>query len=554
MNSSNFFCELSDPSYLLFSESVPSFVYFSHIPVFILTALVGLFIIFKSDRTTERVILLWTIVPFLLWVFFDSIFWASNRPDIIMFVWSSIILIEPLIHLGVYLLHYHLLKQKFPNPLILISIFALFIPLLIFATTKLTLQSFNLNECLAVEGIMGLYYSYFLEGFFILMILYNTLRSYTSLSLNKKFGKIYLSLGILFFTISFTTGNLIGSFTSNWQIGQLGLLGMPVFLGVLAYSIVKFQTLQIKLLASQALVVTLWFLLFSALFISNIKDAQVIIGGTLVLFTFLGVSLFKSIKNEVQQREVIEGLATTLEKANTRLTQVDKLKSEFVSIASHQLRSPLTSISGYASLLREGAYGTVTKKMIEPIDRIERSARLMAESIEDYLNVSRIESGNMKYYLSDFNLVEEVSHLADDLRPTALKNGLILIFRTKIESNSIVNADIGKVGQIIHNLLNNAIKYTKKGNISVFVRDDIRKKRIYVDITDTGVGMNKETLNSIFQKFERGDKANAVNVSGTGLGLFVALKMAEAMGGTIIAESEGEGKGSRFTLELALAM
>jgi signal transduction histidine kinase len=178
----------------------------------------------------------------------------------------------------------------------------------------------------------------------------------------------------------------------------------------------------------------------------------------------------------------------------------------------------------------------------------------MALAIEDYLNVSRIEAGNMKYSLTDFNLRDEVERIVNDLRPEALKQGLVLLFRTDLSSQGIVHADIGKVQQILHNLINNAIKYTPKGSIVVYMREQKRPKRIYIDITDTGIGMSEHTLHTIFQKFERADNANSVNVKGTGLGLYVALKMAEAMGGTINAFSEGEGKGSRFTIELPLAM
>ena len=108
--------------------------------------------------------------------------------------------------------------------------------------------------------------------------------------------------------------------------------------------------------------------------------------------------------------------------------------------------------------------------------------------------------------------------------------------------------------QVVHNLVDNSLKYTDKGNVNVLVRDDKKSKKIYVEISDTGIGMNKATLNTIFQKFERADNANKTNIKGTGLGLFVALKMAEAMGGTIEAYSDGEGKGSKFVLELPLVM
>ena len=123
-----------------------------------------------------------------------------------------------------------------------------------------------------------------------------------------------------------------------------------------------------------------------------------------------------------------------------------------------------------------------------------------------------------------------------------------------MKGREIVHADIGKTVQICHNLINNSIKYTNKGSINVFLRDDVGLQKIYVEITDTGVGMSEKTTKTLFQKFTRAENANKTNSSGTGLGLFVAHKMAEAMGGNITAHSDGEGKGSCFILELPLAM
>jgi signal transduction histidine kinase len=144
--------------------------------------------------------------------------------------------------------------------------------------------------------------------------------------------------------------------------------------------------------------------------------------------------------------------------------------------------------------------------------------------------------------------------VTDDIRPTAIKQGLMLLFRTDIKSKTIVSADVGKTIQIAHNLINNSIKYTPKGTITVCMRDDLKNKTISVDITDTGIGMSQVTIDKLFQKFSRADDANDINKSGSGLGLFVASRMAEAMGGTITAHSKGKGEGSRFTLILPLAM
>jgi hypothetical protein len=330
-----------------------------------------------------------------------------------------------------------------------------------------------------------------------------------------------------------------------------GMAILIIFIGVL---VTQFKSFKVGLLTSQALVVSLVILVSSQLTITQNRTSVVLTLLTLVLTAAAGLVLNRSVLAEVKQRQKIESLAQDLEKANTRLTELDKQKSEFVSIASHQLRSPLTAIRGYASMLSEGSFGKLPEKAQESAERISESAKLMAMSIEDFLNVSRIESGNMKYNLSDFNLKDQVDHICDDLRPEAMKQGLILLFRSDLKSRAIISADIGKVVQIIHNLVNNSIKYTKKGSISVFMRDDIKLKRIYIDIIDTGVGMSEATIDKLFNKFSRADNANAVNVSGTGLGLFVALKMAEAMGGNISAHSEGDGKGSRFTIEMPLSM
>jgi signal transduction histidine kinase len=256
----------------------------------------------------------------------------------------------------------------------------------------------------------------------------------------------------------------------------------------------------------------------------------------------------------VQQREQIESLAKGLEKANLRLRELDKQKSEFVSIASHQLRSPLAAIRGYASMILEGSFGKVEAKMAEPLTRIADSAKLMNESVEDFLSVSRIEGGNMKYELADFNLRELAEHITDDLRPEGFRKGLLLLFKTNLTSQGLVHADKGKVQQILHNLINNSLKYTPKGTVTVYVHDDIRAKKITIDIIDTGIGMTEETIHSLFEKFSRAKNANQVNIKGTGLGLFVAREMARAMGGDVTAHSDGEGHGSRFEFTLPVIL
>lgn len=203
-------------------------------------------------------------------------------------------------------------------------------------------------------------------------------------------------------------------------------------------------------------------------------------------------------------------------------------------------------------MILDGNYGAAPAKMTEVLGRIHESAKLMAFSIEDFLNVSRIESGNMKYTNSDFNLKEQAEHIVDDLRPEATRSGLLLLFKSDMRGQGVVHADISKTQQILHNLINNSLKYTQKGSITVFVYDDIGRKKLFVNVIDTGIGMSPETINDLFQKFSRAKNANSVNINGTGLGLFVAREMARAMGGDISCSSAGDQHGSTFVLTLPL--
>jgi signal transduction histidine kinase len=203
-------------------------------------------------------------------------------------------------------------------------------------------------------------------------------------------------------------------------------------------------------------------------------------------------------------------------------------------------------------MLTEGSYGKLPTKAQGVLERITESAKYMALSIEDYLNVSRIEAGNMKYEMTDFNVKEMTEKLIDELRPVALKKGLLMLFRSDCSGSCSVHADIGKTRQVLMNLIDNAMKYTPKGTITVVAHDDQKKKKMYVTIQDTGVGIHKDMINELFDKFVRAKNANCVNVTGTGLGLYIAKKMVIDMGGRVWAESEGEGKGSTFTLELPL--
>jgi len=554
-------CAWDPAPYLLFSGEVEPLVYYSHLFPAIAVMILALVVIYRNSKLLTAKLFFAIAALFATYAIFDLILWATEKPSLIMFFWSMLTYIEPLIYATMLYLVLVFIKKKDIDLRSKSLIGLLLLPVFLFGSTNLNLAGFDYTNCwrLAVEGPL-LWYVYLVELIFVAWIVFAITKAIFTTHIAQKKMLLFLLAGSLLFLISFSSGNIFGTMLQGvmgeeaWVIGQYGFFGMPVFLGFLMYLMVRFRFFAARVLYAEAIVLSLFVAIASLFFVPNIQIARPIILFTVLLVCVLGYFLINGIRRDILQKQEIQRLADNLEKANVRLKTLDKQKSEFVSIASHQLRSPLTSIRGYASMLVEGSFGSIPKEAEEPLQRIETSAKRMALAVEDYLNVSRIESGNMKYEVTDFNLKDEIEHICDDVRPVALRAGLVLLFRSNLQSKAIVHADIGKTVQMAHNLINNAIKYTPKGSITVFLRDDVGKKQVYVDVIDTGVGLSQDTIDIIFQKFSRADGANKVNTTGTGLGLFVAHKMAEAMGGDITAHSEGEGKGSRFTLTLPLAM
>ena len=224
----------------------------------------------------------------------------------------------------------------------------------------------------------------------------------------------------------------------------------------------------------------------------------------------------------MEQREKIEKMAKELGEANEKLKELDQLKSEFLSLATHQIRAPLTAIKGYSSMLLEGDFGVLPQKATDSIQTIMKSCQNLINIVADFLNISRIEQGKMVYEKSIFDLKELVKEVLNELEPNIYKAGLSLEIKMPIEEIK-VNADRGKIKQVVGNIVDNAIKYTVHGSINISVSVDGEKAKIAVK--DSGVGIDPNEINKLFNKFSRTKDASKTNVTGTGLGLYIAKKM-----------------------------
>ncbi len=532
----------------------PDLLYYSYFSIIIISLVIGIFVLIKNGFSSLSKVLFFLTTIFAIFIFNEVVQWIVMPAGLVYFTFSISLLLHFLILISTFYFVYLFVKGK-DIPFWGKSVGLLLgLPIILLLPSELNLSGVELDTC---TGQTGMLWDYFYGLQFLAVLVFLSwsllvLKQYGNDRDSRTLSSFYLLLGSFVFVGIFFASFYYAEETGIYEINLIGPLGMLAFIGTLSYLIVRFKAFNIKLVAAQALVASLILLIGSEFFFVESTTTRMLVGVTFLLSCIGGYFLVRSVNREVLQREQIAKLAENLQGVNTRLKELDKMKSEFVSIASHQLRSPLTSIRGYASMLSEGSYGKLPKKATEVVEKIGDSAKYMALSVEDYLNVSRIEAGNMKYEIGDFNLKDMAERIVDEMRTVAIKKGLIMLFRSDCKGSCSVNADVGKTRQIIMNLLDNSMKYTQKGTITVRAHDDVKKKKMFITIEDTGVGMSKETQEEVFEKFVRAKNANNVNVTGTGLGLFVAKKMITDMKGRVWAESDGEGKGSRFHIELPL--
>jgi signal transduction histidine kinase len=540
MHLADLFCNPINPSFLFFSENVPSLVYYSHLPIIFISLVLGLVVYANGRKNLPNQILFSMLIPFVFWVFLDSVFWASNRADVIMFVWTLQILLEPLVYIGALYLVYVLITKRDAPFVYKLGASLLYLPLAIITPTALSLSAFDITSCLAVETNFS-YYSYVIEILYAVWIIGFSIYAFRSTKDEQQRKHIkYLTFGVIAFLLSFSTGNIVSSFSDDWNYAQVGLFMVPVFIGFISYSIVQFKTFNMKVVGSNVFVLALWATVASLLFVNDLNIIRILLLVTLVFMIILGVFLMKGVKKEVKLRE-------DLQLANTRLVDLDKQKSEFVSFATHQLKSPLAAMKGYASLILDGDYGEINADVRESVSRIFESSKTLAHVVEDYLNISRIELGSMKYYFADLDAKKIVGDVVAEMEPNIKKAGIEVTF-TAPDDAYMISADPDKIKQVYSNLIDNSVKYTPKGKIEVSLKKI--KNKVLFTVADTGIGMKPDTIETLFAKFTRAYNANMTNIHGTGLGLYIARQIAEAHHGKVWAESDGEGKGSRFFVEL----
>ncbi|MEA3249364.1 MAG: HAMP domain-containing sensor histidine kinase [Patescibacteria group bacterium] len=219
-----------------------------------------------------------------------------------------------------------------------------------------------------------------------------------------------------------------------------------------------------------------------------------------------------------------------------KLKEVDKMKDDFISMASHELRAPITAIRGYLSLFLEDAFGPLDEKPKKIMKTTFAIATHLGSLVEDLLDVSRIEQGRMKFELVEVGLEETIEEIVTQLHFEAEKKSLVFEYKRPEEPLPLVRIDIGRIKQVLINICSNAIKYTVEGSVIVTTTID-DAGMLEVKVTDTGLGMNPEQREKLFTKFYRIKTDLTRDIPGTGLGLWITKRIVDLMGGKIFVDS-----------------
>ena len=466
------------------------------------------------------------------------------QTDCSIFILRLIYAIAPFIFLLIGLWVASLKYKKFKKGFLIFNIIVLCINVfIIYLSIKTPFIVESVTDFYNYEtgSLFGIYSIYFIVLFIFYCVYF--VREYRDSSDTFRNQVKLILTGI---NITVLTAIFVSFILPIFGITRLNVLDSPstIFLVIFSvYSIIKYKFLDIKLITAEvfaALLVILNFINFINAENSDEKIESLFIFVATLIFGFL---LIRSVDSEIKRREEVTKLAHSLEKANLRLQELDRQKTDFLSIASHQLRTPLSIAKGYLELLTDGAYGKMSPESKEILRQMDESNEHLVKLVDEFLDITRIEQGRTKFVFEDKNIVDLISGVVKELKDRANDKGLDIVWKSSKEKK-IINMDDEKIRHVIFNFIDNAIKYSDKGKIHVSWLSE--KNGVSVRVKDNGFGFGEEDEVNFYQKFYRGKNVEGTNVGGTGLGLFVCRKFIEAHGGHVWAHSAGLGKGSEF--------
>lgn len=520
-----------------------------------------------------------------LWVLLNYLF--IENPTV--FYLSLVYAIGPFIIISGFNWVYLLKNNKLSNNFIWF-IFILYCLSVFFTILILTSNQMVVSVSSAFDYQTG-YLFYFYTAFMSLLLFgFIGYIIYQYLTSNKELRKSFLIIGLGMITVVLIAA-IAGIIMPALGQSEYNFLDSPstiIFVSLAGYAIIKHQLMDIKTAVTEIIVYFLLIILFATLFIfgqSTTLINKVILMG---LITYGGYLLIKSVELEIKRREEIEELSRELKESNRKLKKLDAMKTEFVSVASHELLTPISAIKGYLSMiLDEKIVDIKNEKAVDYLDRVYGSAKRLSNLVKDLLNVSRIEQGRLSFDKTSFSPEKIIKEVERELKFKAQEENTKIILANLVDQPAYGDTD--KVKEVLINLVGNSIKFTtKEGEIKIeteiwptdkisqryqqatklegnkkedqdylpaHIRNTnlIGSEQIVFSVSDNGIGISQADIKKLFGKFSRLDNWQSHHIQGTGLGLYISKTLVLMHQGRIWAESQGKNKGSTFFFSIPLA-
>ncbi len=528
-------------SFILANTEIVNLIYYSHLSTALACLVLGFFIFWNNKTAIINRTLLLISILFSIWSVLDLITWKwAYNSQLTMISWSLLGLVYVSISITCFYFIYFYQTKKFPNIWFQILLWLPILPVLILTPTSLNLTRFDIFNCEASENPVFTYYYYFVSTFYLILTILSYFY-YKNKGVEKKVGMVVV--GISLFLSFFIGYGFFASYFENYIYLTYGQIGMVIFMAFLAYLIVKYKAFNIKLIGVQALVWTSVILISSQFFFIRNNTNRILTALTLVIFSIVGWLIVSSVKKEIRQKEEIAHLL--------------KIKSEFIDIVSHQLRTPVSVIKGMASMLKEGDLDNVPKEQRDQfIAGIYEKSEKLADILNDILKAAELDMDNFAFTpasIKPVNLSQLVKGIFDDLNSLAQSKKLNYQIKISPEiANLNVMTDESFLKHVFQNVTDNAIKYSKEGSSMTI---DLNKERDFFvcKIADSGIGIPENQKDRLFEKFFRAKNAVDAHAYGTGLGLFITKKIVEAHPGGKIWFDSVVNKGTTFYIKLPIA-
>ncbi len=400
----------------------------------------------------------------------------------------------------------------------------------------------------AFNTVQHILYTLYVSAYFLLahIFLFKTQKTHTR-AVSRQVS--YMMVGTISTIAISSVTNILLPFFGDFSLNWIGPTATTIMFFAVSYSIYRHRAFNLRVQFSEILAILLVSVAITDLLTSIYYIDSILLFAWKFTMAIIIAWVAKSFLDGLFAEQTSK---KKLKKLNKRLKEMDEKKTEFLHIATHQLRGPVASINGYASLMRDGDYGKLAKAQVEPLQKILASSKIMTDTINDYMDIARIEEKNLTLEPEDFKLCKLVKERVEILQVSAEEKGIKLVVEIPTGKPCTVHADKKNITQAVNALLENAIKYTIKGTVTVQAERSEDGTRAIVHISDSGIGVPKGELEGLFTKFSRASNAEESSVGGTGMGLFIAKSLMEANGGTIAVSSEGLNKGTTFTIELPL--